>query len=291
MRLAVIFVSWILVTSAHADTLILKSGERVKGYYEGGTARTIKFRAEQGGAKDYDILAVSQLIIGDESATPAAAAPRLAVPTAPAPAAAAPAPAAPPSAERPVLRAAAERERDTTASAASNRSITISTGTKIVVRMIDPVDSEKQKTGDRFLAQLDEPISLNGEVVVPKGVDVRGRLSSAEGAGRVAGSAELGLELIEIMVNGVPYSLQTSEYSEVGEGRGGETARRAAAGAGVGAIIGAIAGGAKGAAVGAGVGAGGATAVQVLTKGEKVRVPSETRLEFTLRAPLVVAAR
>lgn len=53
----------------------------------------------------------------------------------------------------------------------------------------------------------------------------------------------------------------------------------------------AIAGRGKGAAVGAGVGGGTATAIQVLTKGEKLNIPSETKLEFTLRAPLVVAAR
>src|SRR5206468_1278020 len=110
-------------------------------------------------------------------------------------------------------------------------------------------------------------------------------------AGRVAGSAQLGLELTQIIVNGIPYSITTSEYNEVGESRGGETAKRAAVGAGIGAVIGAIAGGGKGAAIGAGVGGGGATAVQVLTKGEKLNIPSETKLEFTLRAPLVIAAR
>jgi hypothetical protein len=110
-------------------------------------------------------------------------------------------------------------------------------------------------------------------------------------AGRVAGSAELGLELTQIIVNGIPYSVTTSEYEEVGEGRGKQTAKRAALGAGIGAAIGAIAGGGKGAAIGAGVGGGGATAAQVLTKGEKLNIPSETKLEFTLRAPLVVAAK
>jgi hypothetical protein len=29
----------------------------------------------------------------------------------------------------------------------------------------------------------------------------------------------------------------------------------------------------------------------VLTKGEKLNIPSETKLEFTLRAPLVVAGK
>ena len=41
-----------------------------------------------------------------------------------------------------------------------------------------------------------------------------------------------------------------------------------------------VIGGSKGAAIGASVGAGGGTAVQVLTHGEHVRIPSETLLEF-----------
>jgi hypothetical protein len=157
--------------------------------------------------------------------------------------------------------------------------------------MIDSISSEKNKIGDVFVATLDEPISANGTEVVPRGVDVRGRIANLEGAARVAGSAQLGLELTQIYVNGIPYSLTTSEYEEAGESRTGQTAKRAAGGAAVGAIIGAIAGGGKGAAIGAGIGGGGATAVQVMTKGDKLNIPSETKLEFTLRTPLVVAAR
>ena len=77
-----------------------------------------------------------------------------------------------------------------------------------------------------------------------------------QSAGRVRGAAELGLELTQIVVNGISYVLNTSEYREVAEGRGGETARRVGTGAGVGALIGLIAGGGEGAAIGAGVGAG-----------------------------------
>ena len=157
--------------------------------------------------------------------------------------------------------------------------------------MIDSINSENNKVGDQFIATLDEPVSLDGIEVIPKGADVRGRIANLIGAGRLAGSAELGLELTEVIVNGIPYSVTTSEYEEVGEGRGKQTAERAAIGAGLGALIGAIAGGGKGAAIGAGVGGGAATTVQVLTKGEKLNIPSETKLEFTLRAPLVVAAR
>jgi len=157
--------------------------------------------------------------------------------------------------------------------------------------MIDSVNSETNKLGDTFVAVLDEPISQGGVEVIPRGADVRGRIAKIDDAGRLKGSAQLGLELTQLIVNGIPYSVTTSEYNEVGEGRGKETAKRAGIGAGIGAAIGAIAGGGKGAAIGAGVGGGGATAIQVLTKGEKLNIPSETKLEFTLRSPLVVAGR
>ena len=157
--------------------------------------------------------------------------------------------------------------------------------------MIDSINSETNKVGETFIAVLDEALSQGGVQVVPRGADVRGRIAKINEAGRIAGAAELGLELTQIVVNGIPYSLQTSEYAEKADARGGQTAKRVGGGAAVGAIIGAIAGGKKGAAVGAGVGGGAGTAVQVMTKGEKLNIPSETKLEFTLRAPLVIAAR
>ena len=254
------------------DTLVLKSGEKINGYFEGGTARVIKFRTGDGAPKDYDLLSVQQIQFGDEKA-------------------ASNPPATPQASADPRLVPGSQRVTRPTSSNAANTGWTVPTGSKIVIRMIDGVNSEKNKIGDGFIAVLDEPISQDGIEVIPRGADVRGRIANVNGAGRVSGSAELGLELTQIIVNGIPYSVTTSEYEQVGEGRGKETAKRAALGAGIGAAIGAIAGGGKGAAIGAGVGGGGATAAQVLTKGEKLNIPSETKLEFTLRAPLVVAAR
>jgi hypothetical protein len=54
----------------------------------------------------------------------------------------------------------------------------------------------------------------------------------------------------------------------------------------LGAIVGAIAGGGKGAAIGAASGAAVGGAAQVLTKGQQVKIPSETRLTFTLQQPV-----
>jgi hypothetical protein len=284
-----------LVVPVWADTLVLKNGERITGYYEGGTARVIKFRSADGAVKDYDLLSIQQIQFSEDKTVSAPApvpVPAPAVAPTPAPVAAAPAaaPVAVPAADPRLLPGNQRVTRPVSATAATT-GFTIPTGSKIVIRTIDSISSEKSKIGDTFVAILDEPVVDNGMEIIPKGVDVRGRLASADSAGRVTGSAELGLELTQIYVNGIPYSLSTSEYEEVGESRGGQTAKRAAGGAAIGALIGAIAGGGKGAAIGAGVGGGGATAVQVMTKGEKVNVPSETRLEFTLRTPLVIAAK
>jgi len=59
---------------------------------------------------------------------------------------------------------------------------------------------------------------------------------------------------------------------------------------GIGAIIGAIAGGGKGAAIGAAAGGGLGGGVQAATKGQQIKLPSETVLNFTLQAPLTVVA-
>lgn len=265
---------------AFSDTLVLRSGERISGYFEGGSARVIKFRASDGVVKEYDILSVQQLQFGDEKVT---AASNLNRPAAPSSTSNTTPPRLVPGSERPPARP--------TASNAANTAFTIPTGSKVSIRMIDSINSETNKLGDTFVAVLDEAIYRGGVEVIPRGADVRGRIANINEAGRVAGAAQLGLELTQIVVNGIPYSVTTSEYNEVGEARGGQTAKRAVGAGAVGAVIGAIAGGKKGAAVGAGVGAGGATAVQVLTKGEKLNIPSETKLEFTLRAPLVIAAR
>ena len=270
----------LLAVPAFSDTLVLKSGEKISGYFEGGSARVIKFRTTDGAVKDYDILSVQQVQFGDDKTASASAASSTSA-----------ASSRLNNSAEPRLVPGNERVTRPTSSNAANTAWTVPTGSKIVIRMIDSVNSETSKVGDQFIAVLDEAVYQGGVEVIPRGVDIRGRIANVNEAGRVAGSAQLGLELTQIIVNGIPYSVTTSEYQEVGAGRGAQTAKRAAAGAGIGAVIGAIAGGGKGAAIGAGVGGGGATAVQVLTKGEKLNIPSETKLEFTLRSPLVVAGK
>lgn len=168
---------------------------------------------------------------------------------------------------------------------AQAQKVTVPAGTRFLVRMIDGVDSSKNRVGDRFRASLEGNLVANGKVVVRKGATVYGRLARAKSAGRMSGSSALTLELTDISINHNLYPLLTSDYQVAGKGSGGKTAKRTIGGAGLGALIGAIAGGGKGAAIGAAAGGGAGVIASVLTKGEKVRVPSETLLEFRLMQP------
>src|SRR5262249_15769132 len=118
--------------------------------------------------------------------------------------------------------------------------------------------------------------------------DIYGRLSNAQEAGHISGSSELQLELTRMVIDGRDYPLVSSDYTLRGKGRGGDTAKKVGGGAIAGAIIGAIAGGGRGAAIGAGVGAAAGAGVQGFTRGQQVKVPSETLLELRLQEAATV---
>jgi hypothetical protein len=125
-------------------------------------------------------------------------------------------------------------------------------------------------------------------VVLPRGLNVKLKLIQASSAGSFKGKSELTISLDTLTYQGKTYSLQTSDVQQEGSSRGKRSAAVIGGGTVLGALIGGLAGGGKGAAIGAAAGAGGGTAVQAATKGQQVKIPSETRLDFTLHAPVLV---
>ena len=166
--------------------------------------------------------------------------------------------------------------------------VTIPSGTTLAVRLVDGIDSETSQPGQTFHATLDSPLAVEGDVAIPAGYDVEGHIVDVKSAGKFAGQSLLALQLDRISAGGKYYSVQTDQYRRQGSSRGKNTAEKVGAGAGIGAIIGAIAGGGKGAAIGAAAGGGLGGGVQAATKGQQIKLPSETVLNFTLQAPLTV---
>src|SRR5882724_3223262 len=142
-----------LVSVGLADTLSLKDGRAVDGTFLGGNAREI--RMEVGGS--IQTFAIDQVESIHFRGNPTAEA-------------------------APVLRDAprerdAPKERPTvfrpdTSTQTYSRpamGVELPAGTPFVVRMIDAVDSQTNRTGQTFRASLDEPVMINGDTAIPRG--------------------------------------------------------------------------------------------------------------------------
>lgn len=171
---------------------------------------------------------------------------------------------------------------------AQGSTITVSKGMSMIVRTTTEIDTDRNRVGDPFEAILDENLVSGTQIVAARGSLIKGRIAYAQESGKLSGQAQLVLELTELYVNGKAYPIRTSDYTEMGASRGKRTAATVGGTAALGAIIGAIAGGGKGAAIGAASGAAVGTGVQVVTRGQVLRIPAETILEFRLESPLTV---
>jgi hypothetical protein len=261
-----------LVGAAAADTLELKDGRVLKGRYLGGTQAVLRFElnGEVQTFKTSDVVALT--FTGSSEYSAPAPAPEVAP--------AASTGTAPPAGPANNLASADNAD--------SGDHITIPAGQSLLIRMIDGVDSSKNHVGDGFHASLELDLFVGNSLVARRGTDVYGRLAQAKEAGHLSGSAELQLELTRLVIDGRDYPVVSSDYSLKGKGRGSDTAKKVSGGAVAGAIIGAIAGGGRGAAIGAGAGSAAGAGVQVFTRGQQVKVPSETLLEFRLQEPATV---
>jgi len=254
-----------------ADTITLKNGRSVHGTYLGGDARQVRL-AVADRVDSFDVNEISEIRFGGGQQSQSSQ---------PAPPVAQEDPRDRPQLMRPERNYPPAREN-----ARENFTREIPSGTQIVVRMIDDVDSEKSRLGQTFRASVDEPVAVGGDVVIPRGADVIAKLVDDKESGKLAGRTVLTLDLMSVQVNGRMVDIDTGDVSQSSNSRGAKTGKVVGGTAALGAIIGAIAGGGKGAAIGAASGAATGGAVQVMTKGQRVRIPSETRLTFTLQQPV-----
>jgi len=254
-----------LLSAAFADTLMLKDGRVINGTYLGGSARQIRMEVGDN-IQTFEIDRVSSIQFGP--ATPASTPP------------------AEPAPPVPVERSNVFRPDASNDTAAPQSGIELPQGTVLTVRMIDPVDSQVNRTGETFRASIDEPVVVGSQQVIPRGADVIVKLVDDKQSGKITGKTELTLDLVSVTVNGRVVDVNTQAVTRESSSRTGRSEKVIGGTAVLGTIIGALAGGGKGAAVGAVSGAGVGTAAQVATKGQRVHIPSETRLTFTLEYPV-----
>ena len=243
----------VLGTSSFADILELKNGTILNGKYMGGTAGTLRFDAGKG----MQVIPTPQIIAltftspaGGVTAQPQAAPPPAKpVPTTPAP---------PPAQSQ-------------------ARTITLPTGTMLLVRMMDSISSNN-RVGSTFTTKLEYDLVVGTSVALKGGTKIYGKVMSSTQARRAIGRSTLDIRLTQLMINGKLVPFATSGYKAAGEA----SIKKAARGAAAGAIIGSVADGSDGAGKGAAIGA----TLGALRKGETVTITPGALLEFNLAQPL-----
>ncbi len=256
MRNALTFVSTLAialivsVATLSADRVKLRSGQAVEGNFLSADGQIVRMLLANGRIAEFKVADVSALEFTPRQA-PAPPPPQVTAPAKPAP------------------------------------PITVPQGTVLSVRLTETIDVDAAHAGGMFKAVLDDPVMINGKVVIPRNAQVTLQAAKVEQAGSMKGADKITLKANYLAFGGTRYDIVTSYVEQKGGGEGKKTARKVGAGAGLGGLIGGLAGGGTGVAIGAAVGA--ATGAIVSSQGtEHLQVPAETRLQFQLTAAVTV---
>jgi len=177
----------------------------------------------------------------------------------------------------------------------------INEGTLIRVRTREKISTAQTMPGSKFTAEIMEPITNNGRVIIPIGSVLEGQVTEIRSGRRISGGASMHLEPREITLpDGTVYVIHAqlidTTLSSLNVDREGtlklrdrtkETLAVAALTTGSGAAAGALIGGGVGAVVGAGVGAGAGT-IMWLKQERQATLGKDSRLVFSLTTPLIL---
>ncbi|BCS30887.1 hypothetical protein TBR22_A00880 [Luteitalea sp. TBR-22] len=244
----------------HADSVKLRSGKLIEGVFVGADSRSVRLLLDDGTVSEIPITEAASVTFDSRktSGSPAPA-PRT---TAPARPAAAP-------------KAAAAPAR------------TVPAGTPINVRLTQAIDVDVSRAGQNFKGIVDDPVMVNGVIVIPRGASAFLQAVQVSQSGAMKGSDKITLKLNAVGFGGMVYEVTSAYVETKGKGEGRRTARKIGGGAGLGAIVGGIAGGGEGAAIGAAI--GGVTGAAVSSGGEEhLKIPAETRVQFQLTAAVTI---
>lgn len=191
-------------------------------------------------------------------------------------------------------------------SAQTIEQVTIPVGTKFKVRLETPISSKISEVGDKIVVTLLEPLPIDSQHALPRGIEMTGQITQVKRAGQVKGKAEVyalineltttyGSEPIVVSIVSADdfandEKIRTDEEGKLISNRDlGDDVKKAGAGAGLGSIVTApvaIATENVGAAI-AGPAAG-ALAGLLLTRGKEIRLAVGTIFRMKFDKPVTI---
>jgi type IV secretion system protein VirB10 len=169
--------------------------------------------------------------------------------------------------------------------------IRIPTDTELIVELLDDIDTDRNREGDRFKARIISPSEISGAII-------EGRISKIQKPGRIKRRAEMLLSFDRVVLSENRWSNFSAIVTDVLPRKGDNVKRvdiegtvegkrtvkedsvKVSAAAGTGLVIGAIAGGPVGAAVGASVGAAFGVGAVVVERGKHIRLDKDQQLRI-----------
>lgn len=150
--------------------------------------------------------------------------------------------------------------------------LVIAEGTSLDLVLESALSSRTNQAGDRVVARIARAYDGDGNVALPGGSYLEGRVVEVRSSGRVKGKARLDVAFDHIVVRGQRHAIETSGLGFEADESHKRDAAMVAGGAAAGAIIGAITGGnaGKGAVLGGAAGGGAVLA----TKGKEIDMPA-----------------
>ena len=169
--------------------------------------------------------------------------------------------------------------------------IRIPTDTELIVELLDEIDTDHNREGDRFKARIISPSEISGAII-------EGRISKIQKPGRIKRRAEMLLSFDRVVLSENRWSNFSAIVTDVLPRKGDNVKRvdtegtvegkrtvkedsvKIGATTGTGLVIGAIAGGPVGAAVGASVGAAFGVGAVVVERGKHIRLDKDQQIRI-----------
>jgi len=166
--------------------------------------------------------------------------------------------------------------------------LTVPAGTELAVRVNQRISVKDAVAGEHFTGEIVEPVEQNGNVLIPRGTPVEGRIDRAHRRGHFKGRSYLELRLVSMTMNGYQYGLDTRDTVRSKRGKGRRSAGFIGGMTGAGMLIGGVATGGVGLAIGGASGAGAGTLLAGMTGNRDIVIPAESIVHFRLADQLVV---